>query len=54
MSKIVIKLSKAVAKYGKIAVNWVKNNAGAVIDWAARGLSIPDMVKNVKDILGIK
>ncbi|UQW81534.1 aureocin A53 family class IId bacteriocin [Staphylococcus edaphicus] len=54
MSRVVIQLINAVKKYGGKAVNWVKNNAGAVLDWAARGLSIPDMVQNVKDLLGIK
>lgn len=54
MGRVVVQVINAVRKYGGKAVSWVKNNAGRIIDWAGRGFSIPDIVQNVKDILGIK
>ena len=48
------KVISALSKYGPKAVNWAKNHKGQIANWLLHGLSIPDIVQNVKNAVGIK
>ena len=50
---VFLKIVKAIAKYGKKAVDWVWKNKKTILKWIDRGLGFATIIELIKNALGL-